>query len=116
MSIATEIIFNGLVVFKHSMRGTSARHDIWLKRKANTVTLSLNSSYLFGELLAQDGKTLDDGLHLSYDDYAVLGGGFPLIIAGVGVVGSICVSGLPHEEDHALVVEALELYIESLDH
>jgi len=35
------------------------------------------------------------------------GGGFPLTIGGQ-VVGGVAVSGLPHEEDHALVVQALE--------
>jgi len=34
------------------------------------------------------------------------GGGCPLAIRGVGVVGTIAVSGLPHEVDHALKVEA----------
>lgn len=111
VNIATEITLNGIVVFKHSMEGTTMRHDIWLKRKSNTVKLSLSSSLLFGELLAQDGRTLDGDLYLSYDDYVILGGGFPLSVKGVGVVGSICVSGLPHTEDHGIIVEALEEFL-----
>ncbi|MFI3230756.1 MAG: heme-binding protein [bacterium] len=111
LNIATEIIFNGIVVFKHSMEGTGLRHDIWLKRKANTVALSLGSSLLFAETLAQDGRTLDGDLYLSYDDYVILGGGFPLIIEGVGIVGSICVSGLPHLDDHGIIVEALQSFL-----
>jgi uncharacterized protein (UPF0303 family) len=39
------------------------------------------------------------------------GGGFPLAIRGVGVVGTISVSGLPHEIDHALIVEALSEHL-----
>ena len=34
------------------------------------------------------------------------GGGYPLIVNGV-VVGSVIVSGVPQQDDHALVVEAL---------
>ncbi len=109
--IATEITMNGLVVFKHSMEGTSIRHDIWLRRKANTVKLSLGSSLLFGETLELEGRSLDKDLYLSYDDYVVLGGGFPLNVKGVGTVGSICVSGLPHTEDHGIIVDVLSEFL-----
>ena len=39
--------------------------------------------------------------------YGFAGGGFPIAIAGVGVVGAVAVSGLPQRDDHAMVVEAL---------
>lgn len=110
-NIATEITLNGIVVFKHSMEGTGLRHDIWLKRKSNTVMLALTSSLLFAETLANDNRTLDGDLYLSYSDYVILGGGFPLNVKGVGLVGSICVSGLPHTEDHAIIIEALQNFL-----
>lgn len=109
--IAVEIILNDLPVFKHSMEGTTLRHDMWLKRKANTVKFSQGSSLLFGQLLAETGKPLDTGLYLSFQDYTVLGGGFPLKIDGVGTVGSISVSGLPDVEDHGIIVEVLTKYL-----
>ncbi len=40
-------------------------------------------------------------------DYIEDGGSFPLTVAGVGVVGSVTISGLTDREDHELAVEAL---------
>lgn len=40
-------------------------------------------------------------------DFAVAGGGFPILVEGVGCVGAVIVSGLPQRDDHALVVEIL---------
>ena len=40
-------------------------------------------------------------------DYAAIGGGFPIIVAGTGVVGAVACSGLPHEMDHQLLVDAI---------
>lgn len=42
-------------------------------------------------------------------DYADAGGSFPIRIEGVGVVGTITVSGLSQEADHRLATEALRL-------
>ncbi len=44
-------------------------------------------------------------------EYACCGGGFPLNIKKAGVVGTICVSGLPHLEDHQLIVDSLREYL-----
>ncbi len=39
--------------------------------------------------------------------FAMCGGGFPLNVRGVGQVGVIAVSGLPHLDDHQVIVDAL---------
>ncbi|MFN0281981.1 MAG: heme-binding protein, partial [Kineosporiaceae bacterium] len=39
------------------------------------------------------------------------GGAFPVHVVGVGVVGTVAVSGLPQAEDHAFVVEQLRHYL-----
>ena len=46
--------------------------------------------------------------------YAAAGGGFPIRVTGVGVVGAVTVSGLAQEDDHALVVEALRTFLDEL--
>ncbi|MEO7745267.1 MAG: heme-binding protein, partial [Actinomycetota bacterium] len=44
-------------------------------------------------------------------DYAAHGGVFPLIVAGVGPVGTVGVSGLPQVQDHEFVVQQLERFL-----
>jgi uncharacterized protein (UPF0303 family) len=48
---------------------------------------------------------------ISSSEFAAHGGAFPLIIRGVGVIGTITVSGLPQEEDHELVVTTLRKFL-----
>jgi uncharacterized protein (UPF0303 family) len=40
-------------------------------------------------------------------DFAIAGGGFPINVEGVGVIGAATASGLPEREDHNLVVAAI---------
>jgi uncharacterized protein (UPF0303 family) len=45
-------------------------------------------------------------------EYAIHGGGVPVRVEGVeGVVGVTVVNGLKQEEDHQVVVEALEMFL-----
>jgi uncharacterized protein (UPF0303 family) len=48
---------------------------------------------------------------LDPDLYAAHGGVFPVIVRGVGPVGTVGVSGLPQAEDHAFVVEQLTSFL-----
>jgi len=58
-----------------------------------------------------NGTTFEEATSLRFPEYAAAGGGFPLIVRGTGPVGVVLVSGLPMEEDHALIVEALEAFL-----
>lgn len=49
---------------------------------------------------------------LSPEEYAACGGGFPIRLVNGCVIGSVCVSGLPHLSDHRAVTEGIELYLE----
>lgn len=47
-------------------------------------------------------------------EYAIHGGGVPVRVHGVeGIVGVIVVSGLKQQEDHQVVVEALDAFLEA---
>jgi uncharacterized protein (UPF0303 family) len=52
-------------------------------------------------------RTFKPGAGLDSADYVLAGGGFPVEVKGAGVIGAICVSGLPEREDHGLVVSVL---------
>ena len=43
--------------------------------------------------------------------YVIRGGGFPLYLENGTFVGALCISGLQHQEDHKLAVEALQIYL-----
>ena len=92
-------------VFHYALPGTTPVNDNWIRRKRNLVERTGEPTFLVGQRLAAAGKTLD-ALNLSEEEYAAHGGGYPLIV-GDTVVGSVSVSGVPQQDDHALVVEGL---------
>ena len=50
--------------------------------------------------LERNGEELKKDWILDAANYAACGGGFPLRLKNGCVVGAICVSGLPHLQDH----------------
>ena len=108
---ALEIIVNGCVIFKYSFPHTNRHNAMWLRRKSNTVNTTHMSSLHAGTLLQQSGEDIGKDWFLQPEDYACLGGGFPITIRGTGVIGSVCCSGLPHEQDHRMVVDTIRKYI-----
>ncbi len=98
-------------LFHASLRGTSPDNDEWVKRKVRLVYRFGHSSFYMGQLLKSKGKTIEQSYLISESEYAPHGGCFPIIIKEIGVVGTVTVSGLPQEEDHKLVVEAIRKYL-----
>jgi uncharacterized protein (UPF0303 family) len=99
-------------VFHAALPGTSLDNDEWLDRKARVVERFGKSSYRVGEQFRVDGATFDEKSRLDTGVYAAHGGVFPVNVRGVGVVGSVGVSGLPQADDHALVVELVEDFLD----
>jgi uncharacterized protein (UPF0303 family) len=102
-----EIEMAGQVLFACATPGATPGQADWIRRKRNTVRRFGRSSYAVGRQLELDGQTLQARHGLALADYAAHGGGFPLVIAGSGMVGTIVVSGLPQREDHELVVASV---------
>ena len=109
--ISVEICMNGSVLFYYRSKGTSDHNSHWLRRKTNVVNkLDMSSLQLFYYLI--DAKRqLKEDMFLDPMDYAACGGGFPIRLKGVGLVGSISYSALPHLEDHDFVVKVLSKFL-----
>jgi|GluameStandDraft_1065615.scaffolds.fasta_scaffold29079_3 uncharacterized protein (UPF0303 family) len=104
--VAVAIEINGLRVFQHITQG-AGRHNVdWLGRKVNTVNQFGKSSLRVWAEFERDHLTMADE-RLEPMRFAMCGGGFPLMVKGIGQVGVIAVSGLPHLEDHQVIIDTL---------
>ena len=111
LPITIDIMRNGQQLFHLSMPGTSPDNDQWVIRKCKLVNRFQASSFRVGTELRSLGQTLEERYELSHYEYAAHGGCFPIIIRDTGMVGTITVSGLAQEDDHALVVEAITKFL-----
>ncbi|WP_229256761.1 heme-degrading domain-containing protein [Duganella lactea] len=106
--VAVNITRDGLMLFYFGMDGMTADHANWIRRKSNLVNRTGHSSFYTHNEVRNSGGNYDNLPGLDMRDYAAHGGSFPLIIKGVGRVGTATVTGLPGPDDHALVVAALK--------
>lgn len=113
--VAIDIRRGGQQLFHCALPGSSADNDAWIDRKRRVVERYGASSFLVGARFRAKGSTFEESSRLDPDRYAAHGGSFPITVRGAGVVGTVTVSGLPQEEDHALVVMALERMLEMLE-
>ena len=112
-AVTIDITRGGQQLFHFAMAGTSSDNGEWVKRKNRVVQRFGHSSFYMGISLKNAGQTIEEKYLLPESEYAAHGGAFPLIIKGVGVVGTITVSGLPQQEDHELVVSTLKQFLGS---
>ena len=98
-------------VFHTALPGSSADNDGWLDRKTRVARRYARSSFGVGLSFRAAGKEFDTDARLDPILFAAHGGVFPITIAGVGVVGTVGVSGLPQADDHAFVVEHLRAFL-----
>ena len=94
-------------LFYAALPGSSATNANWARRKRNVVRLMLKSTYRLVLEKNRPDRTFPVGEGLDPADYVLAGGGFPITVAGAGVIGVIAVSGLPERDDHGIVVAAL---------
>lgn len=111
LPITIDVTRAGQQIFHVSLPGTVADNDHWVARKVAVVMRFGHSSFYVGRSCVARGVSFEDRFLVDPRAYAPHGGSFPVIVAGTGLVGTVTVSGLPQEEDHALVVEVLERFI-----
>jgi uncharacterized protein (UPF0303 family) len=110
-AITVDIVRNGHQLFHCALPGTAPDNDAWVRRKSNVVTRFGHSSYYMGIHYRARGTSFEEAAGLDPDQYAAHGGAFPVIVQGVGVIGSVAVSGLPQAEDHELLVGVLREFL-----
>ncbi len=108
--VAMEIIVNGLKVFCYYPEGTTLYYEKVLVRKHNTVKLCAKSSLRFYAEALVSGLDPEKDMLLDPNVYQFRGGAFPLSLKSGEVIGSICVAGMAHTQDHGLIIEALERF------
>ncbi|AEV85242.1 hypothetical protein ACWT_4222 [Actinoplanes sp. SE50] len=112
LPVAIDIRRGEQQLFHAGLPGSTADNDVWIQRKVRVVYRFAASSYLVGRELAANGRELDAAMGVDPMRYAAHGGAFPVRVAGAGVIGVVTVSGLPQADDHALVLEALETFLD----
>jgi uncharacterized protein (UPF0303 family) len=110
-AVTVDIRRGGQQLFHCALEGTSADNDQWLLRKARVVERFGHSSFLIGLRLKLAGQGIEERYCVSALEFSAHGGAFPVVVEGTGFVGTVAVSGLPQEEDHALVVECIREHI-----
>lgn len=108
--VGIEVCAAGSPVFVTALDGTSANTMRWLRRKSSTVALFDRATYALSLHLQSKNQTIARHA-LPESEYTSDGGGFPLRVAGAGLVGSLAISGLDQRGDHELAVEALCLHL-----
>ena len=111
LPVTIDVRRSGHQLFHLSMPGTSPDNDQWVARKVKLVNRMGMSSFRVGTLLRSQNTTLEDRFELSHYEYAAHGGCFPVILKDPGAVGTVTISGLAQEDDHAMVVNALRAYL-----
>jgi uncharacterized protein (UPF0303 family) len=110
--VAIDIHRAGQQLFHAALPGSTPDNDAWIVRKRRVVERYGSASYLVGARFRAKGTTFEECSRLDPDVYAAHGGSFPVTVENVGVIGSVTVSGLPQLQDHRLVVEALERFLD----
>ncbi|CAG8710759.1 3876_t:CDS:1 [Ambispora leptoticha] len=131
--VVISITLNNQLLFHYAMPGTAPIDTEAVRRKASIVERFCHSSYYVGQLFKSQGNNgittisniaslsstttqIAAATSLSFDESGLLkeytGGAFPLMVKGIGVVGSIAASRLTgNNEDHELVVSSLKEFL-----
>lgn len=111
-SLGIEICLNDLMVFRYFPTGITRDHELWLRRKRNSVEFREMSSLRLRIMAEMNNQTLSDWL-VDPTNYALGGGGYPINIKDTGMIGSICVTGYADIEDHKIIVDSIREYLQT---
>ena len=107
---AMRVIIGGQPTFAFLMEGTSMNNNWWMDKKLNTCRMTGTSSIRALVEVADGLRPMEPEFECE-GDFALCGGCFPLRNAAGRLMGYALASGLPHECDHQLLVDALSEYL-----
>ncbi|MBK9738515.1 MAG: heme-degrading domain-containing protein [Actinobacteria bacterium] len=113
--IVIEVRHLGRVAYRASLPGSLPDSDDWIARKARVVERFRASTMAVRVSYEEKGTSFVAATGLPESEYAAHGGGFPIVVKGVGVVGGFYASGLPQVEDHEFLVACLTEYASRQD-
>lgn len=108
--VAMRVILGGQTTFSFLMEGTSMHNNWWMDKKLNTSRMTGLSSIRSLVEVAEGLRPMEPEFEKE-GDFALCGGCFPLKNADGRLMGYVLASGLPHECDHQLLVDALSEYL-----
>ncbi len=97
------------ILFHAALPGSTSDNDFWVKRKSNTVFRFHTSSLHMGLKCLHQEEDFNQLYAIPLSEFAAHGGSFPVKTKDSGVVAAITVSGLPQLDDHAFVIDILNL-------
>src|SRR3954447_20390352 len=105
--VAVDISRNRHQLFHAALVGATPDNDSWIRRKTRVVNRFGHSTLYMRQASRERGTTFEEQYGLDPLRYAAHGGGFPILVRGVGQVGVVVVSGLLQLEDQRMVGAAL---------
>ncbi|MEF9605014.1 heme-degrading domain-containing protein [Paracoccus sp. PXZ] len=102
-------------LFHAALPGSAPINDDWARRKSNVTLRCHRASYAIGLDFRRQGIPSPGAEQsLPPEDFATHGGSFPVRLRDGRVVAAVTVSGLPQEDDHDMVVKAMESVMQAL--
>ncbi|MCX5494642.1 heme-degrading domain-containing protein [Kaistia dalseonensis] len=108
LAIVVDIARGDQRLFYCALAGTSADNEFWVAGKKAVVRRFGHSSFYIGQRARLRGVDFAASALVDPALFRAHGGCFPINVAGVGMVGTATVSGLPQADDHKLVVSVIE--------
>lgn len=94
-------------VFYSATPGATHGNYLWCHRKANTVRLTMKSTYRQVLERGDKPRLFDETWGVDPAEYVFAGGAVPVVVKGIGVVGAVAASGLDERQDHEIVVAGM---------
>lgn len=107
-NIAVQVERLNHTVFLYVDDNLPADKHHWLRRKAKLAKHFEESSLSIKQDLQEGGMSLEHTFALDEKEYLAKGGAIPIFVKNAGMIAIVSVSGLHDEEDHQIILDALD--------